>query len=216
MYHVKVGPDEIYFAVLMAIVERSAFFRSGHSIMNVSTGDSINSQSMTISLPSVDPKLFQKYLDYCSTEKPIIGSVWPFVTEQDDLEDDQRTFVEAYLLAKLLRDMEFCRHAYDVVWARILDSDNRWKPFTASLTTWVWEKTSAGSSLRRILLQCAVENPLWDRKGLVEQIRKQEVPTEFIAEAMSMALNLIEEGERLRRWVEDHVEEGAPHPDDDQ
>jgi hypothetical protein len=121
----------------------------------------------------------------------------------DRARHDQETCVEACLLGLLLRDVDSCRHAFRVmslmtarVWLR--EPRWRWKPFTACLYTRVWEKSPAGSPLKLIVLICAVQNPSRDRKCLVEQNRKHEIPAEFFAEAIYLALNLIEDEERVR------------------
>ena len=133
---------------------------------------------MHVSLPRVEPGVFQIWLHWLHTGEPVSDS-GSLAAGQEDHEHEQRTCIELYLLAKMMRSEEFRSHITDIMGYRI----TYWDEFTTALIIRVHDETEVGSSLRTFVVSSTIAKA--DRPTLDQRIRRRQLPDDFAAEIIS-------------------------------
>lgn len=200
---IEVGPEdededesEVFIIESEALVHRSLFFRKALS------GGFKEAQERVVKLPEDDPEIFGIYLHHVQTNE---FSVLP---DSLSLEDNgyEETLIKLYVLAEKLQDTRFKNAIVRAVIGYCHQSrpNNRFYSLGQSVTRLLYEGTSPGSNMRRVV----VEMKAWDHNNL-EGILRKGWPYEFLAELAyeSIKCRDTKHDKKKKYWRRDHPED---------
>jgi hypothetical protein len=134
-------------------------------------------------LSDVEPGLFRVYVHMIYTRELFSPLYFGFESYPEP-KDEFKMYCELYLLADRLGDYL----ASTIVLENLIDNLENWPEIHWTRISKIWARTHSDSPLRAFILHWIVNS--WPRDHVLEMLDEEELPDEFIREALPIALSI--------------------------
>jgi hypothetical protein len=137
----------------------------------------LEGKEKTVPLSHINSATFKTYLHWTMTGKLLPEVYW--ARENIEAEHEQWVYIEAYIVGDFLDDAKYRNHVMGAMIVRRRTWDSA---YSDDMITRIWEGTPEKSPLRTFTLEWM--RATWCRESIAELTEGDDVPTDFIKEAL--------------------------------